>query len=219
MYTKKFTYMLLAAMLLAAGCGNRFWEDTKGATVDSYQYLTDSTPTARSYHDEASVPIIELNHEAGDVLYKNIKGDELDKRSPIYVRTFTNADDATDSSVFGRVMTQQVAERLVQHGAVITKGDPKPADYFLPHGVDRKSYADPVKYTSGDLPIRAAVLEGDYVIGDEYIYLTAKIVRLDDNAEVSGHNWTIPITDNVRRMLPQLRLANGMEPTVKTKFE
>jgi hypothetical protein len=40
-----------------------------------------------------------------------------------------------------------------------------------------------------------------------------------DSAVVSAHNWTLPITDSVRQMLPQLAAEDkGMVPTVKTSF-
>lgn len=116
-------------------------------------------------------------------------------------------------------MTEQVSDRLVQRGVVITHGEPRPDQYFLPKGVDPQKYSEPAKGTIETLPPRAAVLSGSYVIGDNFIYLSAKVVRLDDNAVVSGHNWTLPVTDNVRQMLPQLKQDDGLEPTVKTKFD
>ncbi len=149
----------------------------------------------------------------------NIGSYELSKKSPVYTKRFTNQNDPSDNAIFGQVMTEQVSDRLVQRGVVITSGEPKAQNYFLPQGVDPKKYSNPVKDSLDKLPPRAARLTGTYVIGDNYIYMAAKITRLDDNAIISGHNWTIPITDNVRELLPQLKQDNGMEPTVKTKFD
>lgn len=212
-------FLLLATSLLAWGCGNRFWQDTKDTASNTYDYVFDTAPTARSYHETASIPIIEINHQAADVLDSNIGRYELSKRSPVYVRTFTNQNDPADASIFGRVMTEQVSDRLVQRGVMITTGTPKPQELLMPKGVKPEKYDNPPKGTIETLPPRSARLEGTYVIGDNYIYMTAKIVRLDDNAVVSGHSWTIPISDNVRQMLPQLQVEEGMDPTVKTRFE
>lgn len=210
---------VLATALFASGCGNRFWEDTKETSVDTYNYVFDTAPTARAYHEEESIPIIEINYQAADVLYSNVGAYELSKKSPVYVKKFTNQNDPSDNAIFGHVMTEQIADRLVQRGVMITAGDPKPDAYFLPQGVDKEKYAKPPMGSLEHLPPRSAMLEGHYVIGDNYIYMTAKVIRLDDKAVVSGHNWTIPISDNVRQMLPQLKLEDGLEPTVKTKFD
>lgn len=210
--------MILATTLFTSGCGNRFWEDTKDTVGNSYDYVFDTAPTAVPYHEQESIPIIEINHQAADVIYSNVGQYELSKKSPVYLSPFTNKNNPSDNSIFGHVMAEQIADRLVQRGVLVTEGDPKPDDYFIPKGVDPKKYTD-LKGTIENLPPRAAKLTGSYVIGDKYIYMSAKVIRLDDKAVVSGHNWTIPISDNVRQMLPQLKLDDGLEPTVKTKFD
>lgn len=210
--------LLLAIPALTAGCGNRMWEATKKSANDTYDFMFDSAPTTRSYHDQASIPIIEINHQAGDVLYSNIGAYELSKKSPIYVRTFVNKTNPADNSPFGQVVMEQVADRLVQRGAVITQGEPGPDAFVLPRDVDPKLYKSP-QGSLDNLPPRSAVLTGSYTIGDNYIYMTAKITRLDDKAVISGHNWTIPITDDVRELLPSLKQDAGLEPTVKSKMD
>lgn len=63
------------------------------------------------------------------------------------------------------------------------------------------------------------MLTGTYTIGTNFVYLSAKVTRLTDSAVVSAHNWTIPVSDNVRQLLPQLKSDDGLTPSVKTKFE
>lgn len=205
--------------LFITGCGSRMWQDTKDTAGDMYNYAFDSSPTAVAYHDEKSAPLIEINHEAADILYKNVGKNELSKRSPVYVTTFTNQHDPNDTAIFGKVVTEQVSDRLVQRGIVLKAGTPAPTEYLMPSGVEMAKYDNPPQGNINLLPPRAAMLSGTYVIGDNYIYMTAKVTRLDDKAIVSGANWTIPITDNVRQLLPQLRKDDGLDPTVKTSFE
>ncbi len=205
---------LLSVTLFMTGCGNRFWQDTKKTASSTYDYVFDTKPTARSYHETEQIPIIEINHQAADVLYFNVKSTELTSKSPIYVKTFTNQNNPGDNSIFGRVMTEQVVDRLVQRGLLITQGEPAAAS------PSAKSKADPTPIgVDKKQPPRAGRLEGQYVIGDNFIYLTAKIVRLDDSAIVSANNWTVPLSDNVRQMLPQLKLDDGLEPSVRTTFD
>lgn len=219
MLRKLILFAVIAILLAAPGCGNKMWEDTKDVTKTSYDYVFDKTPTARSYHDDASLPIIEINYQAADVLARNVSRDELASNSRIYLQVFRNAQNAADNSIFGLLMTQQVSDRLVQRGVHLVTGDPKPEEFFKPENVDMKDYADPVKNTTGDLPPRAAMLDGHYVVGDQYVYMTAYIKRLDDNVIVSGHNWTVPITDNIRLMLNRPVGQDGMTPSVKTQFQ
>lgn len=211
--------MICAATVFASGCGNRFWQDTKDTAGDMYDYAFDTSPTAVSFHDEEAVPLIEVNHHAADVLFKNIGKNELSKQSPVYVTTFTNQNDPEDKAIFGKVVTEQISDRLVQRGVVITAGNPDPAAYLMPNGVDMAKYNDPPQGNINLLPPRAAMLTGTYVIGDNSIYMTAKITRLDDKAVVSGANWIVPVSEDIRQLLPQLRKEEGMVPTVKTSFD
>lgn len=214
---------ILTAILLlfAQGCGNRMWEDTKGASTDTLNYMFDTQPTARAYHDTASVPIIELNYRAADTLFANVSSDELTRNSAVFVTPFTNQDDPGDKSVFGRTMTEQIADRLVQHGVHITEGAPNATDLTYAPGLTGADYrkAAGLAGSSRELPPRSASLIGSYVIADRYVYMTARVVRLVDSTVVSAHNWTLPVTDSVRQMLPQLQVGDeGMAPTVKTSF-
>jgi len=213
------TLVVILTTLFASGCGNRMWESTKKTTSNTYDFMFDTAPTARSYHDASSIPIIELNYQAADIIYSNVGKFELSKHSAIFVRPFTNQKDPSDNSIFGRVVTEQIADRLVQRGVLITDGEPNETDYEYGKGIAPADYRSMNANKLSKLPARTAMLTGTYVIGDNYIYMAAKVIRLVDKTVVSGHNWTLPITDNIRQMLPQLKLEDGLEPSVKTKFD
>ncbi len=214
--------ILMATLLfLTAGCGNRMWQDTKGVTTGTFNYVFDTTPTAQPYHDTASVPIIELNYRAADTLYANVASHELSPDAAIFITPFTNENDPGDTSVFGRTMTDQIADRLVQRGVHVNAGTPNVTDFTYAVGVTGEDYgkAAGLAGSSRQLPPRSAKLVGSYVIADQYVYMTARVVRLVDSIVVSAHNWTLPITASVRQMLPQLSAQDqGLTPTVKTSF-
>ncbi|WP_272700689.1 FlgO family outer membrane protein [Desulfovibrio sp. Fe33] len=210
-----------AALLITQGCGNRMWEDTKGSTTDAFNYVTDNQPTAQAYHDTASVPIIELNSRAADTLYANVSSNELSPNSAVFISPFDNRNDPADKSVFGRTMADQIADRLVQRGVRITEGEPNATDFTYASGVTPKDYdhAAGLAGSSRELPPRTARLAGSYVVADQYIYMTARVIRLVDSTVISAHNWTLPVTDSVRQMLPQLAEQDrGLTPSVKTSF-
>lgn len=213
--------LMTAALLLTQGCGNRIWEDGKDTASSTYDYVFDTAPTARSYHDTAEIPVIELNYRAADTLYANVARDELTPDSALFVRRFVNRRDPGDNAVFGYVMAEQIADRLVQDGMLVTEGEPNVTDFNYGPGVtpdDYRKAGSNVAGTFKPLPPRAAKLTGSYVVGENYVYMTAKVVRLVDSAVVSAHNWVLPVTDNIRQMLPQLRTDDGLSPTVRTSF-
>jgi hypothetical protein len=211
--------VIILITLFTSGCGNRMWESTQKTTTKTYDFMFDTAPTARSYHETSTIPLIELNYQAADVLYSNVGKYELSKHSAIFVHAFTNQNDPSDNSIFGKVVTEQISDRLVQRGILITNGEPNKTDYKYSKNINPNDYLSMNTNTAEKLPPRSALLSGNYVIGDNYIYMSAKVTRLVDNAVVSGHNWTLPISDNIRQMLPQLKLDDGLEPSVKTKFD
>ncbi len=213
--------LMTATLLFAQGCGNRMWEDGKDTASTTFDYVFDTAPTARPYHDTAEIPVIELNYRAADTLYANVTREELTRESALFVRRFVNRQDPGDNAIFGYVMAEQVADRLVQHGMLVTEGEPNVTDFSYAAGVTPDDYRKTGSNITGStkpLPPRAAKLTGSYVIGEDYVYMTAKVVRLVDSAVVSAHNWVLPVTDNIRQMLPQLRIDEGLTPTVKTSF-
>ncbi|BDQ35562.1 FlgO family outer membrane protein [Pseudodesulfovibrio portus] len=220
MHKAALTILAAATLLFASGCGNRMWEDGKKLTKNTYNYVFDDAPTAVPYHDVAEIPMIEINHDAADILSDNVGGDELSSYSAVYIYRFINQVSPDDTAVFGQVVATQVADRLVQQKLRITEGEPGGTDYLYAGDTSEADYMGLTDKKADKLPPRVARLTGSYVIGNNFIYLSAKITRLVDRTVISAHNWTIPISDNVREMLPQLKNPDeGMAPTVMTKFE
>lgn len=53
------------------------------------------------------------------------------------------------------------------------------------------------------------------------IYLSARIVTLDNGLVMGAHSWTVPVNSSTRALLPQLKLpaGSGMQPSVRTKLK
>lgn len=69
------------------------------------------------------------------------------------------------------------------------------------------------------LPYMPSMLTGTYLLGNDIIYLSARITTIAGRRMISAHQWTLPINRNTRMLLPQLlRPQRGMAPTVKTRF-
>lgn len=210
----------LLCTLLLPGCS--VYEATKEGAKSTYNFMFDRDPRSEPAFQEDDTPIIEINHNAADKLFYNVnKHHELPANSPIYVRSFTNEDNQEDKAKFGRIVANQVATRLAQHDMLITDGAPRPLPKTVAVPNAMNNATDDGSWFSStrkEAPPRPAMLTGTYYIGDTVIYMNSKIIRLDDDAVISSASWTLPINDNVRELLPQLKRPGGIDPAVRDKF-
>ncbi len=202
---------LLASFIVLSGCAA--FNAAKEGVSDTYDAVFDTGSKSSPINTEDDTPIIILNSKAADSLYYYTgRESELPEGSPIYVHNFTNENDPGDNSRFGRIVANQIAGRLAQHEMFIVDGAPQPIK------PDNATAEDGTPLAPEDTP-RPAMLTGTYFIGDTVIYLNAKLIRLDDNAVVSGKSWTLPINDNTRSLLPQFKSRNtGIKPAVQDTF-
>ena len=205
---------LLVLVLALSACG--IWRTTKKSAAKAYEFTFDTKATAEPITAQDEIPFIELNYDGADEIYDSVQRDELPNPSPVYVTPFVDSKKPDQPSLFGQVVSEYVAKRLVQDGLVITEGNPKATDYFPP---PEPTKDQGLKASLGAYkPPRAALLTGSYVIAEDFVYVTAQVTRLDDKAVVAGHSWPVPITDNVRKLLPEIQRNEGLVPTVQTSF-
>ena len=132
-------------------------------------------------------------------------------------------------------MADQLASRLSTYGYPLTAAPPAATDEakadFL---ADRITYDENVREREEALkkagtferkpdevppPHRSAILSGDYILGRDVIYLTARVTRIDDQTIIAGHSWTLPNNQNTRKLLPDLRTqGGGMTPSIETSL-
>ncbi len=206
---KKWAYLTIIAAITAcllAGCS---WTKTKRAVNKAL----DTEPTARPLYDEDDTPIIELNYDAADDIDDNLSK-YLPAGSPIYIQKFTELDAPIAKNAFGTIVANQVAARLTQNGHTVASGPPKLPEKMEPAiQEEEKGFFEQMSEVEDPRP---AVLTGSYVIGEDVIYVSGKITRLDDGTIAGSHDWTLPINKNTRELLPQLKQRGGLIPTVQT---
>ena len=203
---KAWVWVLALVLAVSGGCT---WRETKKSVADTKNFVFDTGATTKTLYEEDDSPTIELNYEAADALAKDLKGD-LPPNSPISVERFVNEGDPADKSPFGRVVASQVASRLAKLDFKVTFSAPKPA-------------APPAPLAEGqgapkEEPPRPCILSGSYFVGSTQILMHARVVTVDDDTELSGHDWTLPVNKETREMLPQLKHGGSASPSVKTAF-
>jgi hypothetical protein len=202
---KAWAWVLALALAVTGGCT---WRETKQNIADTKNFVLDTGATTKKLYEEDDTPTIELNYEAADALAKDLK-DDLPPNSPISVERFTNEADPADKSPLGRVVSSQVASRLAKLDYKVTRGAPRPVPAPAPPAEGQ----EPPK----ELPPRPCILSGTYLVGSTQILVHARVVAVDDDTELSGHDWTLPLNKETREMLPHLQRGSAT-PSVKTAF-
>ena len=127
---------------------------------------------------------------------------------------FANLRDPNDAGTFGKIIADQVATRMAQRSYRIVMGPPPPKQPEPEAKPEEKTGIFTLKKEYRSQP---ALLSGTYTIGEDLIYVSARLTRLEDNALLSGLNWTLPVNKNTRELVPQLkRPGEGTTPSVYT---
>ena len=142
--------------------------------------------------------IIIYNYSAVDYLLRKLRV-KLPKDSPVLVASFVNLDNLSESSTFGRVVSEQIASQFKQRGyttielklrtTVFVK---KGAGEFL---LSRELSDIGIKHRA------QAVIVGTYATARDRVYLTARVVDVNDSRVLSSYDYEIPMTRNVFKML------------------
>ena len=226
---------LLAALVAAGGCGKHPWTTVKRTGYEWKDTLLDRKPTTETLFAEDDTSIVETNTYAADDLADAIDSKEFPKGSRLHVQPLRNLTDAADASPFGRVVADQLAARLSTYGYELTLAPPTTVAEVETESLAREItraedarkreeakeqrgllVAKPVE---AELPPRPAILSGEYTTGQDVIYLTIRVTRVDDQVIIASHSWTLPNNENTRSLLPALApKGDGMTPSIGTSL-
>jgi TolB-like protein len=167
--------MLFSFLCLFAGMERDLCASTHGPDLDGIAYV------------------------AGDMLEGNLLYD-LDRTLPIISTSFVNLDDLNETSAFGRLIGEQIASRLSQHGY-------KVVDLRLSNGKVL------VKEKNGELALSRemkrinkshdaqAVIVGTYCIAENWAFVSTRLVSTLDNSILSSYNFSIRMGGLLRALV------------------
>lgn len=220
--------LLLAALLVAlaslSGCS---WKQAKRNYDRGVDFVFDTAPTAAPLGEEDETPIIELNYEAADHLMRDLH-DDLAAASSILVHPLADASGRKNASPFGRLVAEQLAARISQWDVDVefsstaapatpsaTASAPTPA----PTGADGGAAPDAPEVAPDGPPLAATELTGNYLTGENVIYLSATVADMRSGRIYSGWQWTLPLNRNTMSILPMRQGSeDGLTPTVQRQF-
>jgi len=142
--------------------------------------------------------IMKANYAAVDALLTKLSV-ELPKDSPILVASFVNLDDLNESSTFGRVLSEQVASRFKQEGYTTIEMKLR-TTVFIKEGSGEFLLSRELSKISTKHHAQAVVV-GSYAAARDRVYLTVRVVNVTDSRILSSHDYDIPMSRDVFKML------------------
>jgi hypothetical protein len=191
--------LFAAAALLTAGCG------LPRSGVPSEKIRFSVTEPARQHNDLAS-----LVYQAAQTLGE--RAVYLDKPRPIIAATIVTVDDLEQSSTFGRLVSQLVANRIEQRGYLVRDVTYMRALALKPGTGELVLTREALK-TSEQVNAQA-VIAGTYAVAGEEIYLNLRLLNAGNGEILASADAVIPLNDNTYPLIARDRGA-----VRKTTFE
>lgn len=138
------------------------------------------------------------NYNAVDFLLEKLPT-KLRKDSPVLVASLVNLDNLNESSTFGRVVSEQIASRLKQKDYSTIEMKLR-TTVFIKEGSGEFLLSREISKIS--IKHRAqAVVVGTYAVASDRVYITVRIVNVDDGNILASYDYEIPMSRDVFKML------------------
>lgn len=179
MRLKNFSVAALALPLFLGGCASNR-EDTNYTSVSANSFVA-------------------ANYRAADALGAQLKGKLEDK--PIIMATVVNIDALEQTSMLGRLVSEQISTRLAQGGM-------KMLEMKLRNSVYLKRNQGELMLTReiGDVAHThnaQAVVVGSYAETRDTIFINIKVIQPTTNVVLAGHDYVLAKQGTIRSMLTQ----------------
>lgn len=189
-------FLTLATVVVASGltgCRTPWYESEGGVT-----YVADIGGARRLPPDEDMV----LTTRGAARLLLNSMRRGLPADEPILVASFVNIDDVTQSSTFGRIVAEQIASNVAQQGYKIVEMKLRQEGVFIKERKGEFLLSRELQAISAAHEA-SAVLVGTYAVAEDLVYVTARLVLVEDSSVIAATDFSLPVGPNVHRLLLQ----------------
>ena len=151
--------------------------------------------------DSSGAVILEANLDAADALAHEAEKKELPYFT-LLVAPLANLDAPEQTTPLGRLISQQVASRLTQHGFQVIEPSMRLATAFRRQqdALIRAQEATALPQNGASGAMARAALAGYYQQGRE-LYVSLRLVRLEDNVVLAAYEYILPRNTAVRRLM------------------
>tara|TARA_R110002167_G_scaffold144413_3_gene334602 strand:- start:15800 stop:16330 length:531 start_codon:yes stop_codon:yes gene_type:complete len=142
--------------------------------------------------------IISTNRAAANNLIR-MAGNQISPSTNIIVASFADINDLGQSSTFGRVASQQLTSQLTAAGYSVVEMLLRNSVY-----ISEAQGAFLLSREVNDISAQHnahLVLAGTYAVGENNVFVTAKLIRTSDSVIVASHDYALPYTRDMRSLL------------------
>ncbi|XKF07148.1 hypothetical protein LG286_11470 [Vreelandella venusta] len=156
-----------------------------------------STLGNNSQLQEPEPDLSQLAHEAAQRMVAN--NPDLTRYSPMIAATFVSIDNLSQSSTFGRISSEIMASALAQQGMQVREVKMRDS-MFIEESVGELILSRQVQRLSSQHNARS-ILMGTYAQGQDYLYVSARVVRAGDAMVLGSADFQLPLDNNMRSLL------------------
>jgi len=175
------TFALLILLILLGACAPSY-QQTKYPKKPFVSHLFDTEPYSS---------VLESSYLAADRLASALLHRHFSLNTPILAASFVSVDNLTESSTFGRIISEQISSRLAQHGFRIIEVKLRQGSVFIKKGEGEFMLSRELKDLGDSREIRA-VLVGTYAVSEYFIFVSARIVLVEDSSVLTGYDYEVP---------------------------
>lgn len=146
---------------------------------------------------EPEPDLSELVHAAAEQMIAN--NPDLTRYSPMIAATFVSIDNLSQSSTLGRISSEIMASALSRQGMQVREVKMRDS-MFIEESVGELILSRQVQRLSAQHNARS-ILMGTYAQGQDYIYVSARVVRADDAMVLGSADFRLPLNNNTRSLL------------------
>lgn len=143
---------------------------------------------------------ISTTYSAVDKMLAQVEGsNQLNKSDPVVVATLVNIDELSESSRFGRSISEQMSARMTQRGYQVIELKLR-GDIFVKRDQGELLLSREVKDISARHHAQA-VLVGTYAVADKFIHINIKVVTGDTHHALAAVDYGLPVDENTKMLV------------------
>ncbi|MDP2829269.1 MAG: FlgO family outer membrane protein [Sulfuricellaceae bacterium] len=154
--------------------------------------------TGPTYQSAVNSPYIQANYNGVEQLISSAKS-LIGMQKPVVVATIVNVDSLTESSRFGRNVSEQISAKLAKMGYSVIELKLRD-NIFIKQSEGELLLSREVREVSQSHKADTVVV-GTYAEGRDYIYVNLKAVNVHDNLIVAAHDYALPLDDDTLKLL------------------
>lgn len=156
--------------------------------------------------------LLDYSYKAGDHLHAQLSGGET-AAHPMLAASFVDSANMENTNDLGRLLSEQVASRLSQHGYSVTEVQLRSDELRVDPTGGIMALSRDVSAINTDAPAYS-ILVGTYTVVGRQIYVNARILRASDGVALASSDFSMPHA----RQEKTAQGGPGVKPSVKTSL-